>query len=312
MARPGPEPADAQGRVKTSGPSSVTAMVCSKWADRLPSAVTTLQSSSSRPGLGRPRVDHGLDGEDHARLERRAPAARASSWGPGAARAWPSRWRGPRTRGPRENPAASATSWTARPISCRRLPLVICSIPAHRLRSVTSMQLLGLLGDVADAHGEGGVAVVALDDGAAVDGEDVPLLEHVGAGDAVDDHVVGRGADHGREAVVAEEVRGGAPALEDLAGHRVELGGGHPGLGGGPGGLVHLGHDLAGPAHLGQLLGVAPHRRLPLLVLPAAGAGRRWPRPPGAVTASGEPVPLISASRLRSLYQSISGAVSAS
>ncbi len=35
-------------------------------------------------------------------------------------------------------PAASATSWTARPISFRELPLVICSIPAQRLRSVTS------------------------------------------------------------------------------------------------------------------------------------------------------------------------------
>ena len=35
-------------------------------------------------------------------------------------------------------PAASATSWTARPTSWSRLPLTICSMPAHRLRSVTS------------------------------------------------------------------------------------------------------------------------------------------------------------------------------
>src|SRR5205814_1752384 len=39
--------------VNTSGPWSVMAMVCSKWAERLPSAVTTLQPSSRRrvPGL---------------------------------------------------------------------------------------------------------------------------------------------------------------------------------------------------------------------------------------------------------------------
>src|SRR5437879_8316268 len=36
-----------QGTVSTSGPSSVMAMVCSKWAERWPSAVTTLQPSPS-------------------------------------------------------------------------------------------------------------------------------------------------------------------------------------------------------------------------------------------------------------------------
>src|SRR5437763_14678077 len=37
----------SQGTVSTSGPSSVTAIVCSKWADRRPSPVTTLQPSPS-------------------------------------------------------------------------------------------------------------------------------------------------------------------------------------------------------------------------------------------------------------------------
>jgi hypothetical protein len=36
-------------------------------------------------------------------------------------------------------PLASATSWTARPTSCRAFPFLSCSIPAHRLRSVTSI-----------------------------------------------------------------------------------------------------------------------------------------------------------------------------
>ena len=38
-----------------------------------------------------------------------------------------------------ENPAASATSWTARPTSWSRLP-VSWSIPAYRLASVTSIR----------------------------------------------------------------------------------------------------------------------------------------------------------------------------
>src|SRR2546421_1863572 len=51
-ARKAPSPGQSdnlacQGTVSTSGPSSVMAMVCSKWADRRPSAVTTLQPSPS-------------------------------------------------------------------------------------------------------------------------------------------------------------------------------------------------------------------------------------------------------------------------
>ena len=39
-----------------------------------------------------------------------------------------------------EKPAASATCWTARPTSWRRLPTVSCSMPAYRLASVTSIR----------------------------------------------------------------------------------------------------------------------------------------------------------------------------
>ena len=76
---------------------------------------------------------------------------------------------------------------------------------------------------VADAHGERGVAVPAVDDGAAVDRDDVALVEDAGAGDAVDDLVVDAGADHRREAVVAEEVRRGAAPVEHVAGGGVEV-----------------------------------------------------------------------------------------
>jgi hypothetical protein len=43
MAHPGNR--SVMARVRISGPSSVTAIECSKWAARDPSAVTTVQSS---------------------------------------------------------------------------------------------------------------------------------------------------------------------------------------------------------------------------------------------------------------------------
>jgi hypothetical protein len=39
--------AGGQGRVRTSGPSAVTATVCSAWAARLPSPLRMVQPSSS-------------------------------------------------------------------------------------------------------------------------------------------------------------------------------------------------------------------------------------------------------------------------
>ena len=62
------------------------------------------------------------------------------------------------------------------------MPLVSWSMPAHRLRSVTSMQLRAASADdLAHPDGVRGVPVVALDDRPAVDRDDVPLLEHVAA-----------------------------------------------------------------------------------------------------------------------------------
>src|SRR4029077_2116691 len=59
---------------------------------------------------------------------------------------------------------------------------------------------LRLVVDVADRDRHRRVGVPALDDGAAVDGEDVALLEDdLVARDAVDDDVVRGRADHGRE-----------------------------------------------------------------------------------------------------------------
>jgi hypothetical protein len=110
--------------------------------------------------------------------------------------------------------------------------------------------------------GERGVAVVAVHDGAAVDRDDVALLERLAVGDAVHHHVVAAGADHGRVAVVAEEVRPGAPAGQHLAADPVQVEERHPGAQRGADGRVHLGHHPPGPPHGADLGGrPAPGRR---------------------------------------------------
>ena len=68
-----------------------------------------------------------------------------------------------------------------------------------------------------------GVAVPAVDIGAAVDRDDVARLEHARARDAVHDLVVDRGAD--RVAVAAYELEVGASRRgdDDRVGERVQL-----------------------------------------------------------------------------------------
>ena len=61
--------------VRIHGPSAVTATVCSKCADRLPSRVTAVQPSASTFTAGLPGVHHRLDREHHP-LGQPRPAAR--------------------------------------------------------------------------------------------------------------------------------------------------------------------------------------------------------------------------------------------
>ena len=70
--------------------------------------------------------------------------------------------------------------------------------------------------DIAHPDGHRRVAVVALDDRPAVERDDVAFLQHVGAGDAMDDDVVGRCANYRRETVVTEEV-GPRPRLSSTS-----------------------------------------------------------------------------------------------
>ena len=76
-----------------------------------------------------------------------------------------------------EKPAASATSWTARPdlVEAVAGPQLLDPGPQAPLGDLHQPGRLGR--DLADAHRVGGVAVVALDDRAAVDRDDVALLE---------------------------------------------------------------------------------------------------------------------------------------
>ena len=166
-----------------------------------------------------------------------------------------------------EKPAASATFCTARPTSLSRLP-------HHQLIDAGPERTLGDLNEAfrerthfTDGRRVGGVPVVPLDDGAGVHGDDVALLQHVVAGNSVDDHVVGARADHRRKAVVVQKVRASVSLGEYLGREFVELSRRDPGSNGRSRDLVHLGHDLAGLAHLcssflritpGLALGVSP------------------------------------------------------
>ena len=141
-------------------------------------------------------------------------------------------------------------------------------------------QALRLGVDLPHPGREGGITVPALDDGAAVDGDEVALLEPVGTGDPVHDHVVRRRADHGRErrVAVAEEVRPSAPALDDVPADPVELERGDARPDRLADARVHLRHHPPGLAHLGQVV-LRPLHALRLgTVASGAACARRWPR----------------------------------
>src|SRR5439155_12776157 len=93
-----------------------------------------------------------------------------------------------------------------------------------------------------------------VDHGADVELDEVALLEHASAGDAVDDLVVDGGADGLREAAVPEERRRRAAAGDLPRGGVVELLGRDARPDCGPGGVDRRGDDLAGAPHRGDLL----------------------------------------------------------
>ncbi len=71
-------------------------------------------------------------------------------------------------------------------------------------------QALGVGCHLADLHHDAGVAVVFVLDHGDIDIDDIAVFQFVGVrGDAVADHVVDRGADGAREAVVVQRGRDG-------------------------------------------------------------------------------------------------------
>ncbi len=109
--------------------------------------------------------------------------------------------------------------------------------------------------DLADGIGDGGIGVEAVDDDAAVDGEDVAVFEDaLRVGHAVDDLVVDRGAERGGIAVVALEGGDGAEFGDLSDGDLLEIHGGGAGNDVRRDGVMDLAEGLAGDPHLLDLL----------------------------------------------------------
>ena len=160
------------------------------------------------------------------------------------------------------------------------------AVPHGRLGDLGEPLVLGIGG--AHDHGPGRVGVPAVHDRAAVDREDVPVLQDAAAGDAVHHLLVDRGADGGGEAVVAEEIGRGAGVLEHRGEHGVEVLGGLPRRGGRNGGVQGAAQDKPGLVH-GAHLGVGLvfdawlaecHPQLPFDgAVPPLGRTAKWLRP---------------------------------
>jgi len=107
---------------------------------------------------------------------------------------------------------------------------------------------------MAHDEGPGAVAMPAVVDRAGVHGHDLAIADQALAGDAVDDLVVDRDAEAGREGVAAVAValeRGHGTGRADVAfGEAVEVGGRNPGLQLRFDEGENLGHDPAGGPHL--------------------------------------------------------------
>src|SRR5262245_4584173 len=125
-------------RVRTSGPSSVMAMVSSKWAAMLPSTVTAVQPSSSTCTSQEPRVTMGSIASTMLALSAGPRPASpkfgtcGSSWS-----ARPIPW--PTNERTTPKPWLSQCICTACEMSPIRLPTRHCTIALSRLSRVTSM-----------------------------------------------------------------------------------------------------------------------------------------------------------------------------
>src|SRR5829696_350242 len=200
-----------------------------------------------------PYVDHRLDGQDHALLERRALARR------------------PEVRDLRVLMHVAADAVADELADDRKALLLDRGL--HRVRdiaeAVADVALLdsieqGLLRGAQEALGhrryradrdrDRRVGHPAVLDDADVDRQDVAPPELVRARDAVHDHRVRRRADRSREASVALEGRLGAVGADELLRRVVQLGGGHARTRLAREERVTASEDLARRGHLVELL----------------------------------------------------------
>ena len=138
----------------------------------------------------------------------------------------------------------------------RRAGAHLADAAHHRLERGVD-EPLGEHGRLADEVHAAGVAVPAVLDDGDVDVDDVAVLEDLArARNAVADHVVDRGAERLRKALVADVGRDRLLHVDDvLVGDAVELLGRDAGLDVLAHELEHLGGEAAGDAHLLDLLG---------------------------------------------------------
>ena len=223
--------------------------------------------------------------------------------------AWPTY---PRTT---EKPAPSATVCTAKPTSWRRLPSTSWPIPAYRLSSVTRRSFSTF----------GGTSPTATVTAAS---PWYPSMIAPQSSEMMSPSLMtyGPGMPWTMTLLGDVQMTAGKPwyprKLDRLPVARAPPGPACPvvpswcRLDTGRGDLQHLGHDPAGLAHLGYLVRPAPHRPRLRQTGPCprpclAGGPLRRP-PPAPLTLSTSPTASTAASKPRSRYQSMRGAVAVS
>ncbi len=98
-------------------------------------------------------------------------------------------------------------------------------------------------------NGSGRIPVPAVHDGAAVDGDDVPVGQYLITGDPVNDLIIDGHAHGGRIAVVAQEVGLGVIRRQHIPEGLVHICSGGPGNGSGHGGVERAGSHHPGSRH---------------------------------------------------------------
>ena len=174
--------------------------------------------------LGLAGGDHRLDRERHALDAARGRGRGRRSSAPAGPRGRTGRPRGRRGCGRPRSPPPRRPSGRPAEMSPTVAPSWAASIPASSAARQTSSSRCasGAISPTREGRGRVGDHPVLGD--ADVEGDDVALARAVGAGDAVHDHVVGRDAGRGREALVALRGRDAAVRADVLVGEPVELG----------------------------------------------------------------------------------------